>query len=291
MQPPGPGADRVRLVDDEQGAGLARHAAQLCVVALVRQDDADVRQGRLGEDAGHVAGLKRALQSLEVVPLDYLARDRRVYRRPGVARLGARDAVVDGDDRLVHGAVVTVVVDEDLGALGDVTGEAHGEAVGVRRRERQLPVLQAEAPAEFAGHPEGVLSRQHGRDAAAGLLRDGPDRGVRRVAGHGARVAEAEVDVLVAVDAGEARAVGFRDVGREGARPARHPVHGHAVEHVLLGALEESSGTRVARDEVFVLARLELRQTLAINGRRHRSPPGQSGAGPRVSVPTRSPAA
>ena len=207
-----------------------------------------VRAGS-GEDAGDVAWRERLLESRQAVPLDHLAVDRGSTGRLGVAGLGPRDAVVDGDDGLVDGAVVAVVVDEDLGTLRRVACEAHGEAVGVRRRERELPVLQAEAAAELGGHPERVLGREHGRDAAAGLLRDGPDRGVGRVAGHRARVPEAEVDVLVAVDAREARAVGLGDVGRERARPARHPVHGHAVEHVLLRALEElaRAGVRVMK--------------------------------------------
>ena len=52
----------------------------------------------------------------------------------------------------------------------------------------------------------------------------------RRVAGHRARVAEAEVDVLVSVDVDEARALRLGDEEREAAGPLRHPVHRDARE-------------------------------------------------------------
>ena len=269
----GPGTDRVRLVDDEQRAGLAGQAAQLGVVALVRQDDADVGEGGLGEDAGHVAGLERPLQRLEVVPLDDLGRHGWIDRRSGVPRLRPGHPVVDRDDRLVDRAVVAVVVDEDLRPPGDVPGQADGEPVGVGGGERQLPVLQAEASRELGGDPQGVLRRQHGGDTACGLRHDGGDGGLRGVTGHGTGVAEAEVDVLVPVHAGEPGAAGLGHVGREGARPARHPVHGDAVEHVRLRPLEELAGPGVARDEALVFARLECREPFAVYGRVHGQTP------------------
>src|SRR5512136_168330 len=98
------------------------------------------------------------------------------------------------------------------------------------------------------------------------------------MAGHRAGVAEAEVDVLVAVDAGEPSAARLGDIGREGTRPARHPIHGDAVEHVRLRPLKELVGAGVARDEELVFARLERRQPLAVDGRHQRpSPPRPAG--------------
>ena len=249
MHPPGPAQIGVRLVDDQQRAGLARQAAQSVVVALVRKDDADVGEGGLGEDAGHVAGASArssAARSFHSITLVVTVGSTGGPALPG---FGPGHAVVDGDDRLVHRAVVAVVVDEDLRPPGDVAGQADGEAVGVGRRQGELPVLQAEAVRELRGHPERVLRRQHRGDAAPGLGGDGGDRPLRGVPGHGAGVAEAEVDVLVPVDAGEPGAVRLGHVGRERARPARHPVHGDAVEHVRLRPLEELTRARVARDE------------------------------------------
>ena len=78
--------------------------------------------------------------------------------------------------------------------------EPDREAVGVGRGERELPVRQAEAAGQLLADPERVLGREHERDARARLLRDRRDGRRRRVAGHRAGVAEAEVDVVVAVD-------------------------------------------------------------------------------------------
>ena len=56
----------------------------------------------------------------------------------------------------------------------------------------------------------------------------------RRVTGHRAGVAEAEVDVVDAVDVDEVGAVRRIDEDRERARPAGHPVHRHSTQQVGL---------------------------------------------------------
>ena len=61
----------------------------------------------------------------------------------------------------------------------------------------------AEAPSQLLADPGRVLGREHVGDPAAELALDGGDRRRRAVAGHRAGVAEAEVDVVVAVDAAE----------------------------------------------------------------------------------------
>ena len=110
-------------------------------------------------------------------------------------------------ERLVDGAVVAPVEHEDLRPPGDRAGDPQREAVGVRRGQRELPVGQPEAPRQLLADPQRVLARQHQRDAARRLRRDRAQRRLGRVAGHRAGVAEAEVDVLVPVDVGEARAL------------------------------------------------------------------------------------
>jgi hypothetical protein len=78
------------------------------------------------------------------------------------------------------------------------------------------------------------------------------------VAGHGAGVAEAEVDVLMPIDVAEARALGLGGEHREAAGPADHPVHRHAAEQVaarLLGQLERA---RVLGAEALELAGRQL---------------------------------
>ena len=74
--------------------------------------------------------------------------------------------------------------------------------------------------------------------------RDGLDRRLRAVAGHRAGVAEREVDVLVAVDVGDAVAARLVEVEREAAAPLGHPRHRHPAEQVP-GTLEEGAGAGV----------------------------------------------
>jgi hypothetical protein len=131
-------------------------------------------------------------------------------------------------ERLVDRAVVAPVEDEDLRPAGQLAAEPDREAVRVGRRQRELPPREAEAAAELAPDPERVLARQHQRDPVLGLLGNRAHRRLRRVAGHCSRVAEAEVDVLVAVDVGEARAVRLRREDGEAAGPADQPRHRHA---------------------------------------------------------------
>ena len=111
---------------------------------------------------------------------------------------------VERRERLVDRAVVALVVNEDLRSAGDPPGEADREAVGVGRGHRELPERQAEPAAELLARGEGVLGRKHVGDSAAHLALDGGDRRRWAVTGHRPGVTEAEVDVVVAVDAAEA---------------------------------------------------------------------------------------
>ena len=74
------------------------------------------------------------------------------------------------------------------------------------------------------------------------LLFDRFHGGEGRMAGHGAGVAQAEIDVAVAVHIVEVRALGLADEGRESAGPLDHPVHGHAAQQRFAGAFEQSLG-------------------------------------------------
>ena len=121
-------------------------------------------------------------------------------------RAATRAVRLEAGERLVHGAVVVVVVDEDLRPPGDVAGEPDREPVRVGRGERELPPADAEPALELVGGDDRVLGREHVGDAATHLALDGADRGLGAVPGHRARVAQAEVDVLVPVDVREVRA-------------------------------------------------------------------------------------
>ena len=123
------------------------------------------------------------------------------------------------DQRLVDRAVVAVAVDQDLRTAGDRAGQPDRPAVGVGGGEREAPQRHAEAAGQLARRPTAAsLGRQHrGEAASPAARRDRRDDRRRRVAGHGAGVAEREVDVVVAVDVG-ARSRRAPRPGRAGSR-------------------------------------------------------------------------
>ena len=227
----GAGTDRVGLVDDQERAGPAGDLAHRVEVARFGQHDPDVREGGLDEHGRHVAIGEGGLESGDVVELDHargpcdvhLGPDRTVHRHD-------RPVLAEDRDRLVDRPVVAVVVDDDLGTAGDVASQAEREPVRVRGGQRELPGRQPEPSRQLLADPGRVLGREHVGDPEAHLALDRRDRRGRPVAGHRPRVAEAEVHVVVTVDASEGRARSGLDVGRERAGPLHHPGHGNALE-------------------------------------------------------------
>ena len=76
------------------------------------------------------------------------------------------------------------------------------------------------------------------------------------MAAHRARVAEAEVDVLVAVDVGEAAPARLGDEEREPAGPLGHPVHRDAGQEMPFARWASVARTRMLAREALLLAAL-----------------------------------
>ena len=176
-------------------------------------------------------------------------------------------------ERLVDRAVVAPVVHDDLAAAGQVPGVADRVPVGVRGRQRELPVGQPEPLGQPRRHRDRVLGRQHRRDPAARAAGHGLDGRRGGVAHHRAGVAEAEVDVVDAVDAGEVRAGGALDEDREVAGPLDHPAHRDAARHVRRGLLGEGPGPRPGGGEGGAFAGVQLGQAGAVDGAHDRIMP------------------
>ena len=83
--------------------------------------------------------------------------------------------------------------------------------------------------------------------------------------GHRPGVAQAEVDVVEAVDIGEVRARGSVEEQWERARPAGHPGHRHAAEQVGLSLFGELCGAWVGGDEALFLLGVASVEHLSIN--------------------------
>ena len=174
--------------------------------------------------------------------------ERRVDRRADVARRATRPLRGRDGEGLVDAAVVAVAEHEHLRAPGEVPGEADRPPVGVGGAQREAPPLDAEPPGELVGDEGRLLGREHGRGAAEArqAVVHGADGRRGRVAGHRPGVAEAEVDVLVAVEVRQPGAACAPQVEREAAGPLVHPGHRHPAEQVGGGAGEGGERARVA---------------------------------------------
>ena len=269
-RPAGTGTDRVGLVDHEQRACAIAQLAQRLVVAGVGQHDADVGERRLGEHTRNVAGRERGLEGGEVVELHDLRSERGVDGRAD--RAVAHDdgaGRVERGERLVDRAVVAPVEHEHLGAPGDLAGEAEHEAVGVGGGHRHLPIWQAEAPGELATDPGGVVVRQHRRDTSAGLGGERVGHLRQPMPGHRAGVAEAEVDVVMPVDIGEAGPVGFGEEEGERAWPTRHPGHRDTADEMPAGHLGPRRRGGVRTHEAVLFSGVQCGEAAAIDERGH----------------------
>ena len=255
-----PGAERVRLVDDQQRARPAGCLPKSILKAGLGVDDPDVRQCRLGQDARDIAHSKLTLERLDVVPLDHPRRFFERHRRPDVPFAGDHRRTVESGERLVDGPVVTPVEDEDLRPARELPREPDRETICVGRSERELPARQPETAGELLSDPERVLTWEHERDASRCLLRHRLHGRRRGVPGHRRRVAKAEVHVVVAVHVAKASAVRLHGEHREPSRPGDHPRHRHSREQRTFGPRRELARTWVLTFEALELAREKIVQ-------------------------------
>ena len=108
MQPPGP-AEKVGLVDDQQGAVLSGPGSQRLVVPLVRQDDSMLVIAGSASTQATLARRQGGLQRLQIIELDRESRLRRVDRGSDVAFPRNRDAFRPSHgEGLIDRAVVAV---------------------------------------------------------------------------------------------------------------------------------------------------------------------------------------
>jgi len=168
------------------------------------------------------------------------------------------------DKTLIDRAVVAPVENEYLRASCNLAGQADGEPVRVGRGKRELPILQAKALLQIFGYKHGIFRGQHERNAALCLLFNGLDRGKRRVARHRPRIAEAKIDVAMAVQIVKMRALRFAHHRRKRACPFHHPVHGYAGEHRFLAALKNGFGFWAFVDVALLLALHQGLEAVAI---------------------------
>ncbi len=228
----------MRLVNDEIRPVFAGQLSQRFVITRVGVNDADIGHGRLGEDGGNFARGERDFEQADVVELDHLGGFTRVNLRTHV--VGTRDGrafFIERDEGFIHRAVIAIVEDENFRATCDHARHAQRETIRVSSGEGELPVWKFETTLKFFADPNHIFIRQHERDAFLNLLVDGFHSGVGAVTRHRACVAEAKINVVVAIHIGEVCAFCLFDKNRERPCPADHPQHRHATVQRLTRAL------------------------------------------------------
>jgi len=244
------GADRVGLVGDEERSVPLGELLRGGPVAVVGQDDTNVGHGRFGEDAGDVVVFQGGFERGKVVELNDPRGFGRVNGRTDVTAARTNAAVrVQRREGLVDSAVVAIVENENLAALGDFARNADREAIGVGGRECKLPERKPEPTLQFFADPQSILRRKHQRDALANLPSDGFGHHFRRVPRHRSRVAQAQIDVFAAIDVDETGALRRFHKNRERPCPFFHPVHRNAAKQRAFGALIEFRRAGMLRDK------------------------------------------
>ncbi len=252
------------LVDDQVGAVGAAELAQLVVIARSGQHHAAVRHDRFGQHAGAILVGQFPLQGVDVVEFDNAAQG--LFGDPRIHVVGRAQFELslrsDVGQGLIEAAVVALVHGEDFGPTGQRPANADDIAVGLGGRHGHLPERQTEAAAQLLADVQGLGGGHHGGDALPNLLRDHFRGGLRGVAEHGPGVAEAEIDVFVAVDVDHTVAVSLTYKDRMGGSPIPHPGHGDAVQQHGLRLVEGFFGRLRApgKERVFAAAQAaELR--------------------------------
>ena len=245
---------------------LAGDLAHAFEVPRFGQHDADVGERGLDQHACDVAMRGGAFEIVEIVERHHACGERRIHLRTDCARTRDGALAETNDECFVDGAVVAPVVHDHLRFAGDRTGKTQSETICVGGAQGELPLGKPEAPRQLARHPRCVGGWQHHGGATRHLMSDCLRHFGVRMAGHRPRVAQTQVDVFVAVDVGEARALCRVEHDRERPGPAAHPRHRHA-RHERTGRVGVCARLGVQVDEALRLGRHEFAEARAVDAR------------------------
>src|SRR5919112_999772 len=285
----------MRLVEQEEGARLARPAAQMIMEAGLRLYDTKVREHRLCYHARHVARFERLSESIWVVEGD----------QAEVALPGAVDSVVLRTDLslfpleepLLFVTMVVTFEHDDHTTPGGEAGQPDRLDVGRGGREGELPARQPEPSSHLLCHPKGVLNRQHELHPARRPRGDRLRHRGRGVATEGAHVGHVSVQVAVAIDVHDVGSLAVGDVERILVVDTHEPAHRHTIWHALEALTPQLYGAGPLAPEASLLSVAKFCQALrhqAIDRRSHRTsqaaawapePPAATRIGAKVSVP------
>ena len=240
----------MRLIDDEDDAVPAAKLANRRVVARVGEHDSDVGERRLHEHRRDLPRCESGLEGWHIVERNDRRRQGRSHRCPDRAPAFDHCArFVEGGVGLIDGAVIAVVMHDDLRATGHLARVANEAAVRVGRREAELPGRHPESLGQHRGRCCGIRCRQHEGRALGELSRDRRNCGSGCMAAHCPGITETEVHVIDAIRVDEVRTGSTVHVDRPRPGPFGHPEHRHTVGQMSRSLSEKLGGPRTCGSE------------------------------------------
>ena len=259
---------RMGLVVGEQRAGRPCQLAHPGVEALVRQHQpVVVRHRGLGHHDRDVAAIQRRLERARSLKGTSTTCSVTSAGRPcssGTRRPSrrARRAPWSKCPWYLPSNISTLSRPVDHARDPDHLG------VGLRRRQRVLPLGEAVAARQLLGHARSRPRSATGtgcRAPSASLT--ARTTGLGRVAAEHGHVGDVEVAVREPVDVGEPRTLSRVHPQRQVVVGAAEPGHRHAVGHRVPGARPQLGRPRASRVEPLVLGVLELLDQVAVDRR------------------------
>jgi hypothetical protein len=150
-------------------------------------------------------------------------------------------------------AVVLAVEHDDLLPAGPDPRDPHHLGVGLRRRQRELPLGHPVPPRQRLGHDQRVFGGQEELAPSRGPLADGPHDRRGAVPAEGAHVRDVHIHVLVAVKVPEPGPGPVRYPQRRMIVQLIHPRHRNTTRHRPGGTRGRFHRTRTAVPEPFPL--------------------------------------
>ncbi len=165
------GRNRMGLVDDEKRAVLRRQIAQPWWKPGAGRTMQEFVITEAGQDRRDVTACQRRLDAGKIIEFTRNRQRRKVRDLPDKPGARARRAFVQLHYRVVDGAVIAAVEDQNPGAARHRAGHAQRKPVGVRRgggdRRGNRRTVRSEA-----ARPSVLLGRQHVGQPVARLLAD-----------------------------------------------------------------------------------------------------------------------
>ena len=196
----------------------------------LRQHDSNIGERWLDKHAGNIAKTCSTFQCCKIIERHDSGGELRVDLRSDSTT--ATDGAIphSNNQRLIDRAVIAPVMHQHFGFASDSPSKAQQETIGVGGTNRKLPFRQTESTRQLIGHPSGIWCWQHCSAATGELSRNGGIDLTVGMTSHCPGIAEAQVDIFVAVDIGKARTTGCIKHHRKRPRPAAHPRHRHPCQ-------------------------------------------------------------